>query len=155
MKRIIISLASVLILLFSLNINAFATSIPDFKKAIIATENGYYITETITEEVIISRATNTKTGQKKFEFYNSNDEILWSATLRGTFTYTGSRATCTASSITYEIFDDSWKITSATASKSGNTATGDVTAKRYALGIPVKTIERTITLTCSSSGVLS
>lgn len=48
-----------------------------------------------------------------------------------------------------------WKITSATASKSGNKATGDVTAKRYVLGIPVETVEKTITLTCSASGVIS
>ena len=46
-------------------------------------------------------------------------------------------------------------ITSATASKSGNTATADVTAKRYTLGIPLETLNRTITMTCSANGTIS
>ncbi len=155
MKKQINILMTILLLLLLLNINVSAASAPVSHENIIVLESGEYIVETITEEASLNRATNTKSGQKTNNCYNEDNELLWSATIKGTFTYTGSRATCTASSITYTIYDDNWKITSAVASKSGNTAKGDVTAKRYVLGIPTKTIERTITLTCSSSGVLS
>ena len=155
MKKQINILMTILLLFLLLNINVSAASAPVSHENIIVLENGEYIVETITEEAVLNRATNTKSGQKNMKHYSSDNELLWSATLKGTFTYTGSRATCTASSITYTIYDDNWKITSAVASKSGNTAKGDVTAKRYVLGIPTKTVERTITLTCSSSGVLS
>ena len=155
MKKSIASLIMILILLLSLNINSYAISATDSKEKVIMLENGEYIVETVTEEVASERTTNTKNGQKTIKVYDSDNKLLWSATLKGTFTYTGSRATCTASSITYTVYNDNWKITSATASKSGNTATGNITGKRYALGIPIKTVERAITLTCSSSGVLS
>ena len=88
-------------------------------------------------------------------FKNSDGEAQWSATLRGTFTYTGSSATCTASSISYTIENSKWKISSATASKSGNTASGHITAKRYTFGIPVQTVEAPIAISCSATGVLS
>ncbi len=155
MKKIISIFLTLIIVFYSLSINLFASAISLSKDIVIIFENGDYITETITTETVLNRATNTITGQKTSNYRNSDNELLWSATLKGTFTYTGSRATCTASSITYKIYDDNWKITSAAASKSGNTAKGDITAKRYVLGIPTKTVERTITLTCSSSGVLS
>ena len=153
MKRLTCILSALLFLLFSNNITAFA--VPSSEDTVIYLENGYYIVETITEESILFRAGGTKSGQKSTTCYNDSNEILWSATLKGTFTHTGSRATCTASSITYAVYDDSWKIISATASKSGNTATGNVVAKKYVLGRPIKTVERTVTLTCSSNGTLS
>lgn len=155
MKKIISIFLTLIIIFYSMSINLFASAFSVSENIVIIFENGDYITETITKESVLNRATNTITGQKTSNYRNSNNKLLWSATLKGTFTYTGSRATCTASSITYTVYDDNWKITSAVASKSGNTAKGDVTAKRYVLGIPTKTVERTITLTCSSSGVLS
>lgn len=113
-----------------------------------------HILTTIFEESSITRAASSKIGQKTATFYNSDNVAQWSATLKGTFTYNGSSATCTASSITHKIYSSNWKIASASATKSGNKATGKATAKRYLI-VPVQTVEKTITLTCSASGVLS
>ena len=156
MKKTINLLMTTLLLFLSLNMIASASSVSVSTQNVFLLENGDYIIETIvTEKNNVYRANTAKSGRKIFSYYNSKDTLLWSATLKGTFTYTGSRATCTASSITHTVYDDNWKITSAVASKSGNTAKGDITAKYYVLGIPAKTVERTISLTCSSSGVLS
>ncbi|MBQ6931143.1 MAG: hypothetical protein IJN38_03355 [Clostridia bacterium] len=118
-------------------------------------EDGSFVTISEVEDTTISRASNTKNAQRTATHTDSNGNVLWKATLKATFTYTGSSATCTNSNITYTISDSSWKITEATATKSGNKATGNVTAKKYVLGIPFKTVEETITITCSANGTLS
>ena len=122
---------------------------------VIYFDDGSYIVISEVEETVSTRATGTKNGQKTATYVDSDNVVQWKATLKATFTYTGSSATCTNSSITYTISDSSWKITEATATKSGNKATGDVTAKKYFLGIPTKTVEETITITCSANGTLS
>ncbi len=122
---------------------------------IIYFDDGSYIVISEVEETVSTRATSTKNGQKTATYVDSDNVVQWTATLKATFTYTGSSATCTNSSITYTVSDSSWKITEATATKSGNKATGDVTAKKYFLGIPTKTVDKTITITCSANGTLS
>ena len=159
MKKVFAFLVATL-LLFATGINVFAST-DEFSKntatEITYFEDGSYIETTIIVEDsgISTFATNTVSGSKKIVFKNSNDVTQWSATLRGTYTYTGSSATCTASSITYTINNDNWKITSATASKSGNKAIGNVTAKYYFLFVNTKTLEETITMTCSATGSLT
>lgn len=157
MKRLISVILSILMLAMTLGTYASAISEPQeaaYTSYTTYFEDGSYIITTIFEESSITRAASSKTGQKTATFYNSDNVAQWSATLKGTFTYNGSSATCTASSITYKIYSSNWKIASASATKSGNKATGKATAKRYLI-VPVQTVEKTITLTCSASGVLS
>lgn len=158
MKKIISIV--LLVLMFVITLGTYASAVSEANEATYTTsttyfEDGSYIITTIFEESSITRATSSKTGQKTATFYNSDNVAQWSATLKGTFTCNGSSATCTASSITHKIYSSNWKIASASATKSGNKATGKATAKRYLVGIPVQTNNRTITLTCSASGVLS
>lgn len=157
MKRLISVILSILMLAMTLGTYASAISEPQeaaYTSYTTYFEDGSYIITTIFEESSITRAASSKTGQKTATFYNSDNVAQWSATLKGTFTYNGSSATCTASSITHKIYSSNWKIASASATKSGNKATGKATAKRYLI-VPVQTVEKTITLTCSASGVLS
>ena len=157
MKRLVSVIISILMLAITLGTYASAISEPQetaYTSYTTYFEDGSYIITTISEESSITRAASSKTGQKTVTFYNSDNVAQWSATLKGTFTYNGSSASCTASSITHKIYSSNWKIASASATKSGNKATGKVTAKRYLI-IPVQTVEKTITLTCSESGVLS
>ncbi len=120
-------------------------------------DNGYYVVDTLTEEDvnISARATSTKTGSRSFIIYNEDDEALVTLTLRATFSYNGSSATCTSATASYTIHNDAWKVPTATASRSGNVATGTFTAKHYVLFIATQTINETITITCSKTGVLS
>lgn len=159
MKRLFSLLIS-LTLFFLLSFNTLALS--DLDKGTSRTfveylDDGSYIITTITEEKTSysAYASFTKSGSKITTYTGSDGEVKWTATLRGTFTYTGSSATCTASNITFSSNDSNWKATSATASRSSNKAIGDITVKHYVLGIPIKTIEATIILTCSANGTLS
>lgn len=151
MKKILL-----LLLIFTIVfLNATTTFATDINKTCIEyMEDGSYLITSV-ETIRLSKSTETIIGKKTITYKDSDGLTLWSATLKGTFSYTGSSAACTASSITYSIIDDAWKITSATASKSGNTAFGTVVAKRYTLGIPFKTVEKDIALTCSADGSLS
>lgn len=149
------SLSWLLTLTLMLSLFCFNSTANTDDENIIYFGDGSYIIISDVEITSTARATNTITGQKHYTHYDSDGDVQWKATLKGTFTYTGSSATCTNSSITYTISDSSWKITEATATKSGNKATGDVTAKKYFLGIPTKTVEKTITITCSANGTLS
>ncbi len=139
--------------MFSLPLTAFAGD--EWEKTYVEyLEDGSYIVTTVVFSDISLLAT-TKTGSKTDTLYNSNNEKQWSVTLTGTFSYTGSSATCTNSKTSYQVFDSSWKVTSSAASKSGRTAKGEFTVKKYVLGIATKTEKSTITISCSNSGVLS
>lgn len=120
-------------------------------------DDGTYIITTIEEanNSYSTFATTIKDGNKTITYYNANNEMMWMATLSATFNYTGSSSTCTIANISYSTYDSNWEITSATATKSANKAIGNITAKHYFLGITTKTVERTLTLTCSADGTLS
>lgn len=118
-------------------------------------EDGSYSVTTIEINTISTLAASTVKQTKTISHYNSKNEKQWDITVTGTFTYTGSSATCTNSTVSYKIYDTHWKVTSSQASKSGRTATGDFTLKRYFLGIPTETVNKTLTLTCSNTGVCS
>ncbi|MBQ3519323.1 MAG: hypothetical protein IJA31_08400 [Clostridia bacterium] len=150
------SLFTALLITCLLCVNAFA--VENNEQSIIHYfEDGSYIVTTLSEESdgISLFATSTKTGRKTDTCYNANHEVLWSATLTGTFSYTGTSATCTNASVTYSIQDTSWRIVSAEAYESGATAIGDVTGKRYVLGINVDSFTAHLEITCSPTGVLS
>ena len=157
MKKVLCALFSVLFV-FSVPIAVFADNSYVEKKEgntyVEYYDDGSY-TVTVFEESKISTITSTISKSKTATYYNSQDEKQWSVTLTGTFSYTGSSAACTNSKTSYQVFDSSWKVTSSAASKSGRTAKGEFTVKQYLVGIAVKTEKRTLTISCSNSGVLS
>ena len=145
MKKIITLLTIVSSILFlSLPVSAL-----DQKKEIIKLDNGYYL-ETIIEETSMARAAKRKTANYK----NAQGAIMFSVTVTGTFTYTGSSSTCTKSVAEASSKNTNWKISSKSASKSGNKATAKAIAKRYVDGVAVETQNCTVTLICSSNGSL-
>lgn len=109
----------------------------------------------VTTEVYETRATQTKSANRKYSYTTSSGDVEWVITLNGTFTYTGTTSTCTASSCTVTINDNSWYVVSKSASKSGSTATANVTMGRKVLGITITKNDYTLTLTCDKNGNLS
>ena len=153
MKKVL-SFLFIVLIVFCVSINACASS--DAITTVEYFEDGSCIETTIVvKEYISTYATQVKKVEKSISYKDEDGIVCWKATLTATFRYTGSSATCTESDVTYTVSNSKWKITSATASKSGNIATADVTAKRYTLGIPVETLNRTITMTCSANGTIS
>lgn len=122
---------------------------------LLANECYYEETIEIIEKNEVTRATQTKTAKKTGTYKNASGKTLWSVTVTGTFTYTGTSSTCTKSSVSTSISDTTWKISSSSSSKTENKASATATAKCYANGFLLATHTKTITLTCSKTGVLS
>lgn len=98
----------------------------------------------------------TRSGSKTTAYYSKSGSKLWSVTVTGTFTYgDGSRATCTKSTVSTNVYSSSWKITHSSASKSGNNASATATGTLYRNSAPIDSITKTVTLTCNVNGVLS
>lgn len=120
---------------------------------IIYFEDGSYMTvEIITKG---TRASGSVSGSKPYTYYDSDGVAQWKATLTGSFTYNGSSATCTSSSVDVTIYNSTWYVSSKSAGKSGNTATASVTMGKKMLGVTVTTKSASISLTCDKNGNLS
>lgn len=146
MKRVVSVLMLVFFLFSALPVAGAAEAVSEER---IELGDGYYlIAETFQSG---ARASKSVSGSKPYTYYNASDVAQWKATLYGTFTYTGSSATCTASSISITIYNNSWSTSSKSASKSGNKATGSVTMKQST----VKSVPVSLSLSCSASGTLS
>ena len=152
MKRIIATILSLIMIL--------SISIPSKAQVPFTTNseaeylgNGLYgIVTYETSDDISTYATSTKTTSKKYTIQNADGENLARFTLKATFSYDGTTSKCTSSSYTTEVFKDSWSFSEASATKSGNTATGSFKAKCVVLFITTQTVEKTITLTCDKNG---
>lgn len=155
MKKISAFILTILMLLTIVPLNAFAAEDIITDRSIEYFDDGSYMVTEITENAISTFASGTVTKTKHSHYYDNNDNLQWTVSITGTFNYTGSSATCTKATASYTIHDNAWKVTSAVASKSGNKAIGTFTVKKYVLGVPVKTINRTVTITCSNNGVCS
>lgn len=151
MKRIVC-----LILVFILTVTVFPVNcfaIGTAETIVSYYEDGSYLVETI--EIVQTRASGTKTGSKTQTYYGSAGDAEWQVVLTGTFTYTGSNATCTASSVSVTIYDSDWYTVSKSANKSGNTATASVTMGYKLLGITTRKVSANPVLTCDANGNLS
>ncbi|MDY4581909.1 MAG: hypothetical protein SPD81_03535 [Candidatus Faecousia sp.] len=116
-------------------------------------DDGSYMTaEVITNRM---RASGSVTGNKIKTYYDSEGNTKWKAVLTGSFTYTGSSATCTSASIDVTIYDSNWYVVSKSASKSGNTASASVTMGKKVAGVTVSKVSANLTLSCDANGNLS
>ena len=155
MKKIIILFTTILLTCFFC-FPAYANS--SSSKIVIETfDDGSYI-ESITEElpcISTLSTTSKKKGQKTYLYKNNSGKTLWSVTVIGTFTYNGTSAKCTSSSVSTTCPNTNWKISSKSASKSGATASATASAKQYQNHLYLKTITKTVKLTCSKTGKFS
>ncbi len=94
----------------------------------------------------------TVTRTKYAAYYDSNGKLLWTVFLTADFNFDGENAECTRASIYDDIKDGDWKLLSAECEKEGSTASGSFTMKQYKLGVPLKQIERALTLVCDKDG---
>ncbi len=112
---------------------------------VITTSSLYTISE-------LRNAKGTKSETKTNEHHNADGSLAWKASITASFTYNGTTSSCTSVSKSTTIYKSSWKCTASSCSKSGAMATGSFTFKYYVLGIPVKTVNKTLTLTCDKNG---
>ena len=150
-KNLSILLVLILILGF-MPIGAHATEASE-RQTVITFEDGSYIEVHLNEDS--SRATNTKSGSKTYSYYDANDNREWQAKLSASFTYDGTTSSCSSASCTVTIYESQWYEVSKTTTRSGNTATTELTMGQTFWGITIAKPEYTITLTCDKDGNLS
>ncbi len=111
----------------------------------------------VTEETsILTRATSTKSGTKSYTARNSDGDVQWTFTVKGTFSVNiGTSATCTAASYSTSNIASGWSLDSASTKKSSNKAIGDATFKHKVLFVTTQTKDITVTLICDANGNLS
>lgn len=97
---------------------------------------------------------NDKTArdEKYLHYYDKNGTKLWSVYLTGKFSYNGKEVSCTDADVRYYLYDGDWEMLYCNAEKNGATAKASFKVRQYKLGVPLKTIEKSITLTCDKDG---
>lgn len=172
MKRII-SIFLVAITLFVLAVPAFAI-VPDDTHTEYFNDGSYIVISESDEKneasddnifakiiLLMKRLISILTGEKELSktkylrYYDKNGELLWTVYLTGTFTYNGKSSKCTKATTSADIYDSDWKLISSKTSKTGSTATVDFAMRQYKLGVALKLIEKSITITCDNNGKIS
>lgn len=151
-KRIVSVLLLVFLLLSLLPVMCMAET-ESGERTVAWFDDGSYMTETVTESPM--RASGSKTGTKTRTYYSSRGTALWKVTLTGSFTFTGTSATCTSSSCSATMYDSSWYVISKSSEKSGNTANASATIGEKVLGVTVSRVPVSLTLSCDVNGNLT
>ncbi|MDO5401131.1 MAG: hypothetical protein Q4F17_09145 [Eubacteriales bacterium] len=152
MKRFI-CYALLLCMFFSLiPVTANAAEVSDKNEEVIYFEDGSFLMVSVRTRN--TRSSGSVSADKVYTF-DTGSGVKWEAVLSGSFTYTGSSATCTSSSVSVDIYDSAWYTVSKSAGKSGASATGSVTMGRKAGGITVDKVPLSLKLTCDANGNLS
>ena len=115
--------------------------------------DGSYETESIYK--MQTRAGGTISGSKVKNYYDSKGTLCWQFVLNGSFSYTGSSATCTSSTCSVSIYSQGWYVISKNASKSGNTASANATMGESSGGVLANQVSASLTLRCDKNGNLS
>ena len=93
--------------------------------------------------------TKTKTAYYK----NKSGAVLWSVSIKATFSYNGTSSKCISCSPSASAPAKSWSIKSLSSSKKGNSASAKVVAV-HATNVSQQ-YTKTVTIHCSKTGVIS
>ena len=80
---------------------------------------------------------------------------MWYVKVTGTFTYGNGSAKCTSSDVSTKVYSSNWKLSNVSSARSGATAYAHAIGKCYNQNTVIQTIDKTVSLTCSSTGNLS
>ena len=159
MKKFGIILLTVCMLTGLLTLSAFAKTKVDSAKDITYVADGSYMITAVTEQAVASSVrstTYTKIGTAVTNYYNKDNELIFQHTLQGTFSVVeGVSATCTDVTYSYNIYDSSWKLDSASTWKDANIAYGSATFKDKVLFVTVNTVELSPRIVCDIYGNIS
>lgn len=102
-----------------------------------------------------ARASTITSGTVTHDRYSTAGTLEWKAVLKASFSYNGSTSTCISVNIpVVTIYNDNWSVVSQTSSKSGNTATANITMGLKQI-IGTSKVPITLTLSCDKYGNLS
>ena len=165
MKRVLsfILVLCVMLSAFAAPVNAQTPDTDSNEKIVSRTvemlDDGYLLETVVTEEIteVAARANEyVRAGSVTRNLKNSDGDVLCNFTLRGQYDVVeGVSSVCTLAKYSYNIYDSSWSLDSASTSKSANKAIGNATFKKKVLFITTDTKSFTLTLTCDKYGNLS
>lgn len=148
MKRFL-CLALAAVLLLSTGVCAFADGPAPISTEVEYLDNGYYIVTEI--YAIQTRAQQLTSGTAVQSLYSADGDLAMTFEVHGTFKYNGSTCIATLASYDYDIYASGWYLVTASAWCEGNKAIANGEFKHPLLG----TVDTTVTLSCSPTGVLS
>ena len=159
MRKKIFTIALTLILALSTATSTASAAQPDTLYTTVsdADENGNYFETTIeiVPTVSMLSTTQTKTAKKTTSYKNSSGTVLWSITIKATFSYDGKTSKCTSCSHSTNVSASGWTISNASSSKSGNSATATATAKYQRSNEATQKHTKSVTIRCSANGTIS
>lgn len=118
----------------------------------ILANNDSYIIPAKTLSANSTNKTITKTKTSKIRAKDGT--LLWSVSIKATFTYNGTTSKCTSYSHSASAPAKSWKIKSVSSSKKGNSTTA-VGVATHSDNSGSRDFTRSITIKCSKNGVVS
>lgn len=153
MKKIFILVFSYILIVFSsysVSANSFTEDIATNVEYEYLPNGDYYKIETNIASNYYTRSTATFSRTKTY--VNASDKPQWYIKVTATFQYNGVTSSCTKVTSDAEAYTSQWKIISHSSSKKGNSGTAKATAKRYMAGIPVETMNGSVTISCDAKG---
>lgn len=153
MKKVSICILAICLIVAVLPSRAYAAT---ENVQTVKLENGHYQIVTIEYADASSGTKSTSTsGTKTIREYDALNNLVWTATLRGSFTYDGTSSTATNSSLTVSISNSNYYLISKSAYTGGDTAYGDFAIGHKVLGVTISTSAESLSLTCDANGNLS
>ena len=149
-------LFAILGVLFLLPISVSANSATSVTLETYHFTNGDYLETILIQDALPRAATSTRSGQKTTYYKSASGTVLWSVTVRASFSYVyGISSTCTSVTGSSASNSAAWKVSNASTSKSGNRATATATGYHYEKGQLLSSYTRSVSLSCDIYGSLS
>lgn len=150
MKNILVTILAVIMLTFATtpvihaeNTTANIVESHEIDSLIEYFDDGSYLITTITTttQSSVTRSTSyTKIGEKRVDYYDSDDNPQWTYKLIGRFNVVeGVSAVCTESTYSSEVYAKGWSLTAHNNYTSSNIAYGTATYKKKVLFITTNT----------------
>lgn len=153
MKRTVLIVLLAALLASSFPMTGHAMDMYDESRVVQVFDDGSYIEETLC--VVRTRASGTVSGNRERTYYGSDGSSDWMVVLSGSFSYNGTTASCTSASCSVSIYDTAWYTVSKSAWKSGNTAYASASIGEKVLGVTVREVPVSLSLSCDANGNLS
>lgn len=134
-----------------MNVSAVENEVTD--RNVIYHNDGSY--SVIMIQVMETRESGSKLGTKTYWHYLPNNELQWTAVLRGLFHYDGVTSTCASSVCDVTIYNNDWVTASKNVRTSGNSALAYLKMNRVYSGLVTDTIAANLSLSCDPNGNLS
>ena len=116
-------------------------------------DGSYFVTTIAADESDACRGNITRI--KESIYYDASGVEQWRMKLTASFFYNGTTSYCTSCSVTYTIQNTAWHFDGKQENIDGNVAFGSLTMVKKFLGITIKTVTRSLTLTCDKDGNVS